>query len=301
MTSVRRAAAIAAAFLLVLSPVGAARADVQSDVAHDLAVSGVPGAQVTLSAPAGSETELRRANTAAPILRITYTPPDAAVLSGLLPPDPGILPLYNRNTGEELVWELAIVEATKHALARGASLGGVAITTHRSDGSDETLTAALPEGALEVQAPPTLSPDQVRTQVQAALPQWAASATVNVTDDDAGERIVSVDLARPAEAFKALNVPEAAQKLTDQQIELAPIGGNIGRVILRVKDPVAGDPLYVAAGDVLFGYLSQWYSPLVRAWARPVVAVGEDTPGDVTESVPKDPGAVVPPVGGAAP
>ena len=55
---------------------------------------------------------------------------------------------------------------------------------------------------------------------------------------------------------------------------------------MRVTDSVPGDPLYVAAHDALFGYFSQWYSPLVRAWARPLASVGTDTPDDVVGSLP---------------
>jgi hypothetical protein len=58
-----------------------------------------------------------------------------------------------------------------------------------------------------------------------------------VSDDAVGERIVSVELVRPSQAFAILNAPEVAGKLIEQQIALASMGGNVGRVILRVKDP----------------------------------------------------------------
>lgn len=281
--------ATATAVLACAASVGPARADVQSDVTHDLTVSGVPGAQVTLSAPAGVETELRRADTAAPMLRVSYGPPDAPALGAIMP-SPGTPALYNRNTGEELAWELAIVEALKHSLAKGSSLGGLALTTRRQDGNDETVTSALPIDPPETQAPPTLSPTAVKSNVQAALPQWAALSDVTVTDDAVGERIVQVALARPVVSFAVLDVPEVLQKLIDQQIALAPTGGNIGRVIVRVTDPATGDPLYVAAADALFGYISDWYSPLVRAWERPTATVG----GGTADQVAGEPPATLP-------
>lgn len=64
------------------------------------------------------------------------------------------------------------------------------------------------------------------------------------------------------------------------------LGGRIGRIMVRVTDPVTQDPLYVAAHDLLYGYLSQWYSPLVRAWARPVVRISQDSVQGLVDSLP---------------
>lgn len=242
----------------------------------DLAASGVPNPTVAVGAPAGVETELRRADQSAPMLRVTYRPPSGDPLTGLLPPLGYDVPLYTDTTGEEIVWDLAVIEAAKHVIAGGGSLAGLSITVERTGLPPELMIAALPEVPPEPQAAATLSPDQVQGEVQGALPTWAAAARVTVSNDAGGERVVELALDLPPSAFAALDVAALGHILGQKQIALAPLGGRIGRVIVRISDPVSRDPLYVAGHDLLYGHLGDWYAPIVRAYARPLLGAPAD-------------------------
>jgi 2-keto-3-deoxy-galactonokinase len=124
----------------------------------------------------------------------------------------------------------------------------------------------------------------VQTRIRLALPPWAAGAEISVTEDAAHERVVEVSLPLPISSLLALDVRQIAHVLRLKQIEFSYRGALIGRTIVTVRDAASGDPLYVAGDDVLYGRLSQWFSPLAAAYAG---GLRDDTsPADTSRDVP---------------
>jgi hypothetical protein len=78
------------------------------------------------------------------------------------------------------------------------------------------------------------------------------------------ERIVAATMARPVSSSAAQNIRGVADSPALAQRSLVDRGANIGRTILTVADSNTGDPLYVSADDRLWGYSSEWISPLVQ-------------------------------------
>lgn len=63
-----------------------------------------------------------------------------------------------------------------------------------------------------------------------------------------------------------------------QQILQNEQGAAIGSVVVRVDDPLTGNPLLTFAGDATFGYNLHWKSPLIAAWVDRVPgAINPDT------------------------
>lgn len=128
--------------------------------------------------------------------------------------------------------------------ASGSKLAGLALTTVRPDGNNDVLTAALPVDPPEAQAPATMTLDAVQAQATAVLPAWAG-AVVQVTEDAVGERVVTATISRPTVSFGLIDYPRAAQALAEEQLDLAPLGGRIRRVVFQGADPVTNETLYV--------------------------------------------------------
>jgi hypothetical protein len=141
---------------------------------------------------------------------------------------------------------------------------------------------------------------QVAAAVGSALPVWAqALTTITVTDDAVGERIVGASLSVPMSAFVAHNVRDVPDTLAAEQGSLAPNGANIGRTMTTITDSGNGDPLYVAGDDRLWGYSSEWISPLVAGlpgFAESGTPVPPSTPPSNigSTSIPGSPGPLSP-------
>lgn len=280
-----RIVALVAAF--VAATAGSAHADQQSDILADLIAGGVPSPTVTLAPPAGEEQLLRGSSATLPVLRVTYRPPDSPLLGDVVHFYSTGAGRYHVDTGLELVWELAILEAAKHELARGRRLSGVSITMARPNEPAEKMLFALPPEPPPQQAPATLSLSQVRDEARAALPA-GLQPDIAVTEDAVGERIVKATMAVAPGLFFQANVHLLAQALGREQWRLASLGGNIGRVIVQVHDPLSGQPLYVAAHDMIYGHLSQWYAPRVAAWAQPLRTIDPPAPDEMVDTATKD-------------
>jgi hypothetical protein len=127
---------------------------------------------------------------------------------------------------------------------------------------------------------------QVQAAVAGGLSTWAEPlTTVTVTDDAVGERIVNAALSLPVSTFGVQDVRGLPDTLAALQGSLASNGANIGRTVTTITDSTTGDPLYVEADDRLWGYSSEWVSPLVAGlpgWQKPA-----PTPPVQTPSVPQ--------------
>jgi hypothetical protein len=254
------AGCIAVAALAFSAP---AQADVASDIRADLvqAASAVPGAQVSVGPAAGDALEIGSGQS----VSVTMTPQIGTNLAGILMPA-GALPLYSTTRAAIPVWDLAIVEAVKHALARGAQLESLAITRNfvgLSPGTPE-LTLAIPPYAPWPEPPTTMPPEAIQGAIQQALPAWAQSSTIAVTEDAATERVVTVTQAIPGASFALIDPAQLLWSLTDQQKALRARGANIGRVVARLTSTTTGNPLYTGGADAELGFAVIWQSPLVR-------------------------------------
>ena len=256
-----------------------AHADAASDMTQDLLVSGVPGAQVQISAPANTdEAELNPENPTMPVARVTISAPTPAPLSGILQPAGSGAFDYTTLPSNHILWQLAVLEAAKHRIAAGTALAGVTMKTNiagQPPATSPELMFGLVDLSYVVPPPTTMSIESVRSQVQSALPAWAATATVQVTNDAASQRVVTLSLA-VLPAFIAINdVRSLSNVLAKQQARLTARGADIGRCIVRVTDARTGDPLYVSADDVLLGTRSYWDSPLIAGFIGPGLLVGD--------------------------
>jgi hypothetical protein len=249
--------------LTVLTMAPAANADLATTMQADLLnpASGVPGAQVSVAAPVGNQTLVGPGSA----VNVTMTPPFGAALAGILVP-PGAQPLYSTTSARLVAWDLAVVEAAKHALAAGNQFDSVSITRNYPGvaplGYPDLITA--PPVYLPLPQPSaTMSLETVRAKVQEALPAWAQHGTITVSEDAASERVVTVKTTLPVDAFRTIAAGALVSTLLGRQVSLAPDGAKIGRVLAEIKDPVNGDPLYAGGADASVSYWSDWYSPLV--------------------------------------
>ena len=111
--------------MLVLGFASAAHADIASDIRADLQhpASAVPSVQVSVGAPVGQETLMEGSTFA----HVTFTAPEGNPLSGLI--DWPTNRQYTTLAAQAPIWELAAVEAAKHALAgAGGALHGISLT-----------------------------------------------------------------------------------------------------------------------------------------------------------------------------
>ena len=196
---------------------------------------------------------------------VTFTAPEGNPLSGLI--DWPTNRQYTTLAAQAPIWELAAVEAAKHALAAGGALHGISLTQNvagRPAPPGPDVSVALTGREIPAQPPATMSIDQVQSNVKNALPPWASNPTVTVLNDAVGERVVTVTLGLPRTAFALLDVPDALAALVEQQHVLSDQGARIGRAVVKVVDAVGGDPLYVAGVDGFMGYGTSWVSPMVQ-------------------------------------
>ena len=278
---------------------GLALADVAQTIRADLQspASNVPGAQVTVAAPTGDETLIGPGQS----VNVTMTPPFGSPLAGIMVPL-GAQPLYSTTSPQLLVWDLAVIEAAKHAIVAGNQFDSIAITRNYPGvaplGYPDLIFAAPLYHPL-AQVPATMTTETIRSKVQQALPVWAQQGVVSVVDDAVGERVVSVKVGLPAAGFRTIGVGGLLGTLVGQQLSLAPGGANIGRVIAEIDNPVTGDPLYQGGADASVSYVSDWYSPLVEGLSADVPSVrGAAKPG-LDAAV--DGGAPPPPTGPVGP
>jgi hypothetical protein len=256
---------IAALSVVVLAGLPArASADVAANIRADLlhSASAVPGAQVSVAPASGDALEIGSGQE----VNVTMTLAQGTALAGILTP-PSTPALYSTTAASVPVWDIAVMEAIKHALAGGAQLESAAITSNYVGlpvpSGPELLVALLPY-APWTKPPSTMSQDQVRQAIQQALPAWAQQSTVAVADDAAGERVVTTSLSLPASSFSLFNPQQLLWALTNQQRILRDQGANIGRVVSRITSPENGDPVYTGVADGELGFSASWRSPLIR-------------------------------------
>lgn len=240
-----------------------ASADLASDIAADLMhpSSGVPVSSVTVAAPDSTEALIGPG----PNLQVVVHAPAGTPLRHFLVPT-GAVPLFTTTVADSVGWDMAIMEAANHAVARGNAIESISIVERGPGFENETEPAfirALPPYEQPVQVPTTMPLTEVRDRVESTLPPWAAAATVAVVNDAAQERVVTARLAMSLEMFKLFDPGTLLQGLVAYQREFADDGARIGRVVVRVSDPTTGDPLYAGAADSYIGSTTQWYSPLV--------------------------------------
>lgn len=275
----RLAAVLTAATVAVAASATSAYADAASDMAQDLIVSAVPGAQVQIGPPANpDEAELNPDVPTMPVARVTINAPAPTALTGVFQPSGAGSMEYTTLPSSLVVWELAVLEAAKHRIVAGTALAGVTIKTNvagQPPASDPYVMLGLPDLAVSAPPPTTMSMDSIRSQVQASLPPWAATSTIQVSEDAASQRVVSLSLAVPPLFAAANDVRALSNVLAKQQAVLTAHGANIGRCIVRVTDARTSDPLYVSGDDVLLGTRSYWDSPLVAGFLGPGLLVGE--------------------------
>jgi hypothetical protein len=220
------------------------------------------------------------------MLRVTMSVPGGRPLSGILGSGPG----FSTTPSMIPLWDLAIVEAAKHAAARGEAFQGAIITRNyagQPSSSGPEVLLDLTEPISPPTAPITMSREEVMARVKTTLPSWAAGASIEVLDDAASERVVRARLTTPAAAFRAIDPDQLLRALFDSQVELAPKGAKIGRVTIQVTDPVSNDPVYTAAGDAFFGFASTWRSPLIRGFNAPLAPL--DRAADTASTLPAVP------------
>jgi hypothetical protein len=242
--------------------VSSAYADLAATIQADLQnpASAVPGAQVTVRAPVGQESLVGVNPTSVAAVSMTISPGNP--LSGVLgDPTAG---LYTSEQPKTAIWELAVIEAVKHALAAGNTLDSVSITENVSGqpaSPDPELIVSTQGWDIPARSPATMTVDQVKSNVVSALPAWAQNVTV--VEDAASERVVTATATLPTTAFRVVDVRDILTQLLIQQHDLNQQGADIGRVALSVSDASTGAPLYAAAGDGNLGVQTSWVSPLV--------------------------------------
>lgn len=285
---IRRSLITAALACLVGFAPTTARAELVDTIRAELEhhANSLPNPEVSLGAPSGTEAEL---GTDLQLLSVTYSPPAGEPLSGILVP-PGFEPLTTTSIGKQTLWDFAVVEAAKHALATGASVDGVAISH-----ADETgLPQLVVLQRIEPFEPPPepasrLSSDEVLLQLRLALPAWAAAGTLSVEEDYAGERVGALRLSLPAASFAALAVEDLLPSLAAEQARLWDQGGHVGRVTVEVFDAASDEPLFVGAADSIYGVRVQWASPLVAGLIGSAPRTEPPEAPDVPEEPPAPP------------
>jgi hypothetical protein len=202
----------------------------------------------------------------------------------------GATPLYTTTSPDLVAWDLAAIEAVKHAIASGNQFDSISITRNYvgipSAGTPDIILAA-PLYRPPPQSGSVMSLDDLRNKIQANLPVWASQARIDVAEDAAGERVVTVHLSMLADSFKTIDIGEVLRDLSAQQIALAPQGADIGRVLVRVDDLNTGAPLYEGGADGFASYWSDWYNPIVQAYAGelPPVAEGIKEAADAAQAI----------------
>jgi hypothetical protein len=188
--------------------------------------------------------------------------------------------------------ELAIFEALKHRIATGAQLAGLNLTLDNGE-AEVRILEALPNPSVfhpKQVFSVLMNADELGDEVRDALPPWAAAAQLDVREDSAGERILTARLAVPSVAFQTFDIAGLSAALDGAQVSLAPRGANIGRTMVTVTDITNGEPLYASANDVLWGYRSRWYSPLVEAYSdQSLERAGNASPESATSALPIPP------------
>lgn len=280
------------AAIAVATAASTAYADVVADITADLShpASAVPAPVVTLAAPTGDAAAMGPADN----LSVTMTLPAGQPLSGILVP-PGTNPVWTTSLSDKVFWDLAVMEAVKHALARGTQIDSLTFTHYEAahpDSADPDLLMDIEPYESAPQAPVAMTLQEVEQSVQESLPGWAALAAIDVIDDAVGERVVSVALRLPALAFRAHSGSQILGPPIAQQQELASAGANIGRVTVEISDSATGQPLYAGGADSMFGFATEWYSPLVQAIVPPDGVHAEDITDDVQGAV-EDPAGTV--------
>jgi hypothetical protein len=250
---------------VVVDPVAAPGFVLNEDLEADLAFGELrPFLSPDPQAPGAVPTFTLHATQGAPLEGILQTPGVAA-------------PAYTQLAPRILEAELAAYEAAKHAVLRGENLAGLEFIV---EAAGTVATRVLISAPAELSYPPlppsqTMSASEVEEAVRAGLPAWAAAGELSVRDDYAGERIVTLTLARPAEAFRVLDVEQLGLALGSAQVALRADGAKIGRVIVHIEDPASGDPLYSAGHDLLYGSRrTSWRSPLIAGFEPVTVPTG---------------------------
>jgi hypothetical protein len=282
------------ALVAVLAAYGAAASPASADFNQSITAelqqppNAVPGVSVAVGAPVGDET----ATTATNVLHVTMTPPQGVPLAGILPPASG--PAIFTTTAATIgLWDLEIVEAAKHANKSGAAIDGISITRNYAGepaSSVPDMIWTMGDDETPAAGSGSVSDAQVSAAVQTALPAWAANATIQVSTDAAGQRVVTVSIWLPSLQFAAINPDSAIDALVDQQNALQAQGANVGRVTMMINDKVTGDPFYVAGADSFIGFSTTWRSPLIQGLLGPLVPgtnLADTTPvADAVNSVP---------------
>lgn len=125
----------------------------------------------------------------------------------------------------------------------------------------------------------------VEARLREALPVWARTAQVSVTNGAGGERRASITHDLPAAALSLADAHGLARFALGKQFELNGTGANVGTVTIKVRDPLANQPLWTFAGDATWGQQFSWISPLIKH-AVPVAANGPvlDPVNDATDT-----------------
>jgi hypothetical protein len=181
-------------------------------------------------------------------------------LPGLITP-PGGASVPTAQDAETPLWELQIMLAVKHEIARGTSLAGIAF--QRSAEAAPYAWTPTPDSDRSSLPPTTMPAAAVEQEVKIALPPWASGASVTVAGWTGGERRVTVGLSMPTAEFAIHDMQALIASLMTSQAKLNPSGAGIGSVVLRVDDPLDRVPLVTFAGD------ADWYLGLL--WAHPRV------------------------------
>lgn len=249
---------------VAIVPASSARADLSAAITTDLQhpASAVPGVQVSIGPPAGQETELGPVST---VIHVSTQTDAGSPLSGVMS-DPASM-LYTTAQPQNSINELAVMEAVKHAIAAGYTADAVAVNenvTGRPPETDPDLIVSFQDREITAQPPATMALADVKGQMQTALPPWASGASIDAIGDAAGERVVTVSLDLPGDAFRVLDVHGLVGILLEKQYDLAAAGADIGRVVVKVNDSTTHEPLYAAGADGTIGIQTFWYSPLVE-------------------------------------
>ncbi len=269
--------------------------DVATSMTAELQANGVPNAVVSVSAPpAASAADVAAFQADPSVDRPSLTPynllspnpanplPVATVTYGpsTLTPFPGVLPARGqpgvfREDAQEPLWMGHIMSALKHAIARGASLAGVALQPVSSNPQRNATEPEVYATASDLSAapPPELLPTvAVQLQFQLDMPAKYRDATVAATELAGGQRMVVITVERDSSSHANDNLADLVGFADAEQSKVNDpmVGGNVGLVVVRSCVPVSGNPsaapLLMHVADSSWGQKFEWTAPQVRAF-----------------------------------
>lgn len=272
----------------------AARGDVATSIAAELAANGVPNPSVSISTPSAATAsdlaafdsdpsqsypsltpynQLSPDPTAPlPVATVSFAPSTPTqTLPGTVtaPGEPGIYV----DDSQVPIWNAAIIEAVKHAIAGGASLTGTVTFGPPFPGRDTTQPEAYmpvpdPTSFSAATLPQTMSTGTIQMQYQMGLPSQYSGASISVADAAGGQRVVTIQFDQSASAFATDNLFGLTEYASKMQAQLDdPLqGGNIGEVVVKSRDPQTLNPLFTHASDATWGQRFEWSAPSVNAF-----------------------------------